>query len=257
MMRKITLVLATSLFVAAAGACANAPDDTTAEAQEAVRAEKPSPQKAPPQAAKTIVADKAQKAEAPAKGDEACDCKHDAKAADEDAILEVAPGAAPVRGSNKAPVTIVVFSDFQCPFCSRAEETIRALENEYQGRIRFAFRNNPLPFHENARLAAKAALAAAEQGKFWEYHDALFSHQSALDRASLEKYAADLGLDVPRFSEALGSDRIEKQLQADEKEAARVGAKGTPLFFVNGKRLIGAQPIAAFRTAVDAALARR
>ena len=168
---------------------------------------------------------------------------------------DVPVGAAPVRGPENAPITVVVFSDFECPFCARAETTLRSLEQEYRGRVRFAYKNQPLPMHEHARLAAKAALAAGEQGKFWEYHDALFAHQTSLDQAALERYAQDLGLDLPRFRRAMESDRIEAALAADAAEADRLDVQGTPSFFINGRRINGAQPIEKFRAAAETALA--
>lgn len=123
--------------------------------------------------------------------------------------------------------------------------------------IRFVFKNSPLPFHEHARLAAKASLVANEQGKFWEYHDALYAHQRDLGRASLERYAEDLGLDLRRFRAALDDARPDAVVEADITEAHRLELEGTPSFFVNGRFVQGAQPLAAFRAKVDQALADR
>jgi protein-disulfide isomerase len=170
-------------------------------------------------------------------------------------VEDVPVGAAPVRGDSRAPVTIVVYNDFECPFCKRSEATLRALSEQYAGNVRFAFKNRPLPMHASARAAAKAALAAGDQGKFWEYHDALFAHQDALDPASLERYAAELGLDVDRFRRTMAADRTEASIAADEVEATRLGVQGTPTFFVNGRRLIGAQPLERFQPVVELALA--
>ena len=152
-------------------------------------------------------------------------------------------------------MTVVIFSDFECGFCSRSEATLRALADQYGTRVRFAFKNHPLPMHPSARLAARAALAAGEQGKFWEYHDALFAHQDALDPASLERRARDLGLDVDRFRRAMADPRTDAAIDADEAEATRLGVTGTPTFFVNGRRLIGAQPLVKFQANVELALA--
>jgi protein-disulfide isomerase len=185
-----------------------------------------------------------------------CGCQgHAVEAPDPGVIEDVPVGAAPVRGPDRAPVTVVVYSDFECPFCQRSEATLRALADQYGGKVRLAWKNRPLPMHANARAAAKAALAAGEQGKFWEYHDALFAHQNALDPASLERYAADLGLDVDRFRRAMASDRTEAAVAADDAEATRLGVTGTPSFFVNGRRIIGAQPLAKFQANVELALA--
>jgi protein-disulfide isomerase len=206
------------------------------------------------------VADKAPGRGAPAAAANDCgggqDCNCDsAKEPVSEQIEDVSVGATQVRGPSSAPVTIVIFSDFECPFCSKVEGTLRSLEEQYKGKLRFAFRNHPLPFHEHARLAAKASLAANEQGRFWEYHDALFAHQDKLDRASIERYAAELGLDMPRFRAALDEGVLDAAIDADADEASRLHIQGTPTFFVNGRRIIGAQPLAAFREVVDKALA--
>ena len=169
--------------------------------------------------------------------------------------VDVPVGTAPIRGDGHAPVTIVVFSDYECPFCARSEGTLHALMEQYGGKVRLAWKNHPLPFHASARLAAKAAVAAGEQGKFWEYHDVLFAHQDALDAASLERYAKDLGLDVDRFRRAMVDPGAEAAVAADDTEAARHGVTGTPTFFVNGRKILGAQPLAKFQAGVERALA--
>jgi protein-disulfide isomerase len=254
-------------ILALAGACGHVADGSVAESEPErapAAAAKPAAihkESAPARAAKAPVAaaapaPKAAKEEAPS-GD--CGCKGEAEEAQAGAtkIEEVRVGDAPVRGDARAPVTIVAFSDFECPFCAKAEATLRALEDEYRGKVRIVFRSQPLPFHEHAKLAARAALAAGEQGKFWEYHDALFAHQRDLDRAALERYATDLGLDLARFRAALDADRTGALVDADVAEATRLGVAGTPTFFVNGRRIIGAQPLAKFEAAVEEALADR
>jgi len=174
-----------------------------------------------------------------------------AAAADSNDKYEVKVGDAPVKGPASAPVTVVAFSDFQCPFCSRAVPTIHQLETEYGGKIKIVFKEFPLPFHDKAHLAAEAALAAHEQGKFWQMHDKLFANQQALDRASLEKYAQELGLDMSKFRAALDSGKFKDKVDAEDREGAAVGVTGTPTFFVNGTRLVGAQPIDAFKAIID------
>jgi protein-disulfide isomerase len=163
-------------------------------------------------------------------------------------------GDAPTMGPANAKVTLVAFSDFQCPFCSRAVPTLKQVEDQYKGRIRVAFKNMPLPFHEHAHLAAEAALAANEQGKFWEMHDKLFANQQNLTRPDLEKYAEELGLNMAKFKAALDSGKFKERVDREAKEGNAVGATGTPTFFVNGHILVGAQPIDAFKTAIDAEL---
>jgi protein-disulfide isomerase len=172
----------------------------------------------------------------------------------EDKVVEVRTEGSPSRGPARAPVTIVMFSDFECPFCVRSEKTMEAVAAAYPDKTRIVFRQRPLPMHEHARLAAKASLAAEAQGRFWEYHDVLIAHRDALDRASLERYAAELHLDAARFARDLDDPRLEKQIQADEADASALGVSGTPTFFVNGRRVQGAQPLPTFRAAIDRAL---
>jgi protein-disulfide isomerase len=164
---------------------------------------------------------------------------------------DVKLGDAPVKGPASAKVTVIAFSDFQCPFCSRAVPTLKEVEEKYPGKVRIAFKQLPLPFHDKAHLAAEASLAANEQGKFWQMHDKLFANQQALDRPSLEKYAQELGLNMAKFKAALDTGKFKAKVDAEAKEGAAVGASGTPTFFINGTKLVGAQPFDAFKTAID------
>ncbi|MBI3183584.1 MAG: thioredoxin domain-containing protein [Myxococcales bacterium] len=164
---------------------------------------------------------------------------------------------APVKGPRDAPVTIVAFSDFQCPFCSRVVPTLKQLEEQYKGKVKVAFKHQPLPFHQNARIAASASMAANEQGKFWEYHDKLFANQTALDRSSLERYAQEVGLDMSKFRASLDSNKFDALITEDSQEGNRVGANGTPTFFINGRQLVGAQPIDAFKAIIDEELKKK
>jgi len=157
----------------------------------------------------------------------------------------------PMKGAKDAKVTIVIFSDFQCPFCKRAEDTVTQLLAQYPQDVRIVWKNLPLPFHQNAQLAAEAALAAHAQGKFWEMHDKLFANQQALDRASIEKYAQELGLDMAKFKADLDSKKYEALVKAEAAAGNKVGARGTPTFFINGRPLVGAQPIDAFKAKID------
>jgi protein-disulfide isomerase len=175
----------------------------------------------------------------------------------DDTAVDVALDGAPARGPNRAPVTIALFSDFECPYCVKAEATLRALEATYPRQVRVAFRHRPLPMHEHARLAAKASLAAEAQGRFWEYHDVLVAHRDALDRASLDGYARTVGLDLARFGRDIDDPRFEARITADETQAAKLHVEGTPTAFVNGRRIVGAQPLAVYRAAVERALAAR
>jgi protein-disulfide isomerase len=167
---------------------------------------------------------------------------------------DVKVGDAPTMGPASAKVTLIAFSDFQCPFCSRAVPTLKQIETDYKGKIRVAFKQMPLPFHDHAHLAAEAALAANEQGKFWEMHDKLFANQQALERPNLEKYAEELGLNMAKFKAALDTGKFKDRVDREAKEGNAVGATGTPTFFINGHILVGAQPVDAFKTAIDAEL---
>jgi protein-disulfide isomerase len=153
-------------------------------------------------------------------------------------------------------VTVEVWSDFQCPFCAKGGATLKQLREKYGDKIRIVFRHSPLPFHENARLAAAASMAAAEQGRFWEFHDALFQQQTELDRASLEKLAKKLKLDVEGFKRALDSGASNNYLDAELTEARQRGVSGTPTFFINDTVVVGARPVEQFIQAIDAELAR-
>jgi protein-disulfide isomerase len=166
-----------------------------------------------------------------------------------DRIRVPADGAA--KGPATAKVTIVEFSDFQCPFCSRVVPTVAQIEKEYGNKVRVVFRHNPLPFHQDAPLAAEAAVAAQAQGKFWEMHDKMFANQQALKRPDLEKYAQEIGLDVGKFKTALDTGAGKAQIEADKKLAAQVGANGTPNFYIDGRNLVGAQPFDEFKKVID------
>jgi len=153
----------------------------------------------------------------------------------------------PAFGPEDAPVTIVEFSDFQCPFCSRVGPTMKQIKETYPKDVRVVFRQLPLSFHDRARPAAKAALAAAQQGKFWEMHDALFANQKALDDKSIETYASQIaGLDLAKWKKDLEDPKLEQMVKEDEAIAGKFGANGTPAFFVNGRFLSGAQPFEGF-----------
>ncbi len=171
-------------------------------------------------------------------------------------VFNINLGKSPAKGPKNAPLTVVVFSDFQCPYCSRVEPTLKQLEKEYPGKIRTVWKNFPLEFHQNAKPAATAALAAGEQGKFWEMHDKLFENQRQLDRPSLEKYAQELGLNLAKFKTALDGNSYSAQIEAETKEGAAVGVQGTPATFINGRKIGGAYPYETFKKVVDQELAK-
>ena len=163
-------------------------------------------------------------------------------------VRDVATEGRPQRGADDAPITIVEFTDYECPFCGRyVRDTYPALLSEYGDRIKYVVLNFPLSsIHPNARKAAEAAECAFDQGRFWDYHDALFRNQEALDVPSLKAYAEELGLDVASFSTCLDSGAKRAVVSADHREALAHGVNGTPTFFVNGRVLVGAQPLTAF-----------
>jgi protein-disulfide isomerase len=166
--------------------------------------------------------------------------------------LAVSAGDDPSRGPADAPVTIVEFSDFQCPFCARATPVLKQVEERYAGKVRRVFRDLPLTnIHKEAAGAAEAGTCANEQGKFWELHDALFAEQASLLPAEIKRAASKLGLDATAFAACLDSGRHRPEWQQDAAEAASYGLTGTPAFFVNGRLLSGAQPFEAFARVID------
>ena len=164
------------------------------------------------------------------------------------------PGAAPSKGPKSAPITIVEVSDFQCPYCKKAQVTTKAVEEKYGDKVRWAFVNLPLVMHKMAGPAARAALAADLQGKFWPFHDALFASQG-LDKAKIAAIAGELGLDVAKWESDRKSVDVDKALATDTQKATKFKITSTPMFFVNGYQVKGAQPVEAFARIIDAELA--
>jgi len=160
----------------------------------------------------------------------------------------------PARGPEGAKVTIVEFSDFECPFCARAEESVNQVMEKYAGKVRLVFRHFPLNFHPNAPKAAEASMCANDQGKFWEMHKTLFANNKALGVEDLKKHAATAGLDQAKFNECLDSGKMKGIVDADTKAGGEAGVSGTPAFFINGKLLSGAQPASEFEKIIDAEL---
>jgi protein-disulfide isomerase len=161
---------------------------------------------------------------------------------------------APVRGQEQAPVTIIEFSDLQCPFCARVTPTLQELMKQYPDQVRWVFKSFPLGFHADSPLAHAAALAAQRQGKFWEMHDLIFANQRNLKRDNLLVEARSLNLDMDRFAVDLDSADVKQQLEADKEEGEGLGVNATPAFFINGKSFSGAMPIEQFQAAINNAL---
>ena len=162
-----------------------------------------------------------------------------------------------LRGNPKAQVMIVEFSDFQCPYCHRVEATLRDLLASYGDRVSLAYRDFPLAqLHPQAELAAEASRCAAEQGKFWEYHDELFS-ASKLEHTALLDYARTLKLDEKQFDSCVTSEKYKADIQRDVMDGTKAGVSGTPGFFINGVPLSGAQSAEAFTSVIEEELARK
>src|SRR6266704_4886573 len=170
--------------------------------------------------------------------------------------VEVASDPARLRGDPKAPVVIVEFSDFQCPYCQSVQPTLKTLLAKYEGRVSLEYRDLPLrDIHPQAQLAAEAARCAGEQGKFWEYHDLLFANQNKLDRPGLLGLAHGMKLDEKQFDSCLSGGKYKEQIEQDRQLGLRSGVSGTPAFFINGNMLSGNLPQDSFEKTIQAELA--
>ncbi len=173
--------------------------------------------------------------------------------------LQVSLNDDPVKGSGNAPVTIIEFGDFQCPFCARFFfDTLPSIQSEYidTGKVRLVYRDFPISNHQYAQKAAEAAECADEQGMFWEYHDKLFENQEQLSTENFKKWASELGIDSIQFDECLDSGRMAGEVQSDLKEGRSYGVRGTPTFFINGIVLNGAYPFETFRQIIEQELTK-
>ncbi len=168
--------------------------------------------------------------------------------------VQVSDVDAPAMGLKNAPITIIEFSDFECSFCEKFYiQTLPLIKKNYinTGRVRFVYRDFPLDFHQNAYKAAEAAKCAQEQGKFWEYHDLMFSSQNSLDNSSFIQFAKELRLNEVSFNDCLDSGRMASQVQKDINDGSKYGITGTPTFYINGIELVGAQPYSAFEKIIE------
>jgi len=157
----------------------------------------------------------------------------------------------PSKGPEDAPITIVQFAEFQCPYCGRAKETVDQVMEAYEGKIRMVFRDYPLSFHDRAVPAAVAANCAGVQGKYWEMYDQLMANQQSLTDADLARYASNAGIDIAKWTECRADPAQAAEVQADFEDGAKLGVNGTPAFFINGIMLSGAQPFSAFKEIID------
>ena len=174
---------------------------------------------------------------------------------DPNKIYKVEVAGAVTSGPANAPVTLVEFTDFQCPFCSRGQETVKRIMEAWPREVRVVSKNLPLDFHKRAREAAVASIAASRQGKYWEYRTLLFANQKALEANHLRDYARQLSLDLARFERDLADPALAALVDSDLKQAAELGVSGTPTFFLNGRKFVGAHPFESFKAAIERELA--
>ena len=171
----------------------------------------------------------------------------------EDAV-NIPTAGSPVRGPENAAVTLVEFSDFQCPYCFEAVGKLDAVLNAYPGKVKLIFKQFPLDTHSQAALAAAAAIAAHQQGKFWEMHDAMFAHRRDLSRGGILSAARTVGLDMKRFESDLDSAQTKKTVARDTADGDRAGVEGTPSVFIDGKKYNGSLNLPAISGIIDAEL---
>jgi len=166
--------------------------------------------------------------------------------------VNVSVGNAPTKGPANAPVKIVEFTDYQCPFCSKVQPALKQIMDTYKDQVLVAVRNFPLDFHQQAKIAAVAALCAKEQGKYWEYADKVWGNQPQLkDPSSLKKWAAELGLNSAQFDSCLDQNKYLNDVMKDAQEGQQLGVNGTPAFFINGRLVSGALPFDSFKKIID------
>lgn len=159
-----------------------------------------------------------------------------------------------VEGPADAKVTVIVYDDFECPFCANFHPALKQAREEYRGKVRFVIRHFPLSFHPKAQPAAEASECAAEQGKFWEYADALFENQDSLGNDLYKKLAGDLGLNASKFNDCLTSGKYTQKIRNQMSAGAAAGVKGTPASFINGELVSGAVPYETLKTVIDSKL---
>jgi len=170
----------------------------------------------------------------------------------EQAQAEIIKGASAVKGPDGAPVTIVEFSEYQCPFCKKyVDEAYAQIMENYADQIRYIFRDYPLPFHQHSQKTAEAARCAGEQGKYWKYHDHLFANKEKWEAEedateTLIGFGAELGLNKEKLRQCLAEEKFSQAIQDDLALGKKFGVAGTPTFFINGTKLVGAQPYQAF-----------
>ena len=172
-------------------------------------------------------------------------------------VLNVSADDDPWTGTDQAPVTIIEFSDFECPYCKRSVPILKELLAKYRGKLKLVYRDFPGPNHHQALTAAQAAQCAAEQNRFWEYHDALFTRHTPTTGWNFSALAEDLGLHQPSFDVCMKEDHYREEVLKDLRDGLKLGVTSTPTFFINGRPLIGARPLADFQAIIDPLLRTR
>lgn len=170
-------------------------------------------------------------------------------------MLQIA--GSPQKGSISAPVTIVVFTDFKCVHCADWAKTLDEVIRAFPYKIKVVFKNFPLPLSQYSEIAAKAALAAREQGKFWEMHDLLFRNRANFDDQAVFTFASELGLDMSRFREALSNPHLAQQIEQDKAQARQLGLTGAPTSFINGQMIKGSKPLGYVQAVIERLLSTR
>jgi len=171
--------------------------------------------------------------------------------------IKIATDGDPIRGPASAKVTIVEFSDFQCPYCAKATVEVKQILNKYPKDVRFLFKQFPLDIHSQAAVAAEASLAAQAQGKFWEMHDKLYANFRSISRVRILAWAREVGLDVTRFKTDLDSHKYLARVTAEEKQGEDAGVVGTPTFYINGKKLNSSFEFAIIEPVIQAEMKKK
>lgn len=171
-------------------------------------------------------------------------------------VVEVSSDDDPTYGPKDAKVKIIEFSDFECSFCARNVATMNKIKEEYKDKISITFRDYPLDFHQNAKNSALAAQCAFDQDKFWDYHELLFRNQEKLDIGNLKNFAKELKLDSEKFNKCLEDKQFEDEIEKDIADGVDAGVTGTPATFINGRKVVGAQPYEIFKKIIDEELAK-
>lgn len=171
--------------------------------------------------------------------------------------IAIEEGDSPAIGPQDAPVRIVEWTDYQCPFCGRSRPTVNQILTEYKGKVRYVLKDFPLSFHKDSAKAHESAHCAGDQGKYWEMNKKLFNSQHDLGIPELKKYAAELKLNQKKFEECLDSGKYTATVQQSQQQGESVGVNGTPAFFINGRMVSGARPFESFQEVIESELARK